>query len=333
MNFAIIGFGGLGKVHFENSISLMNNRDDVKLVAICDVDEERFHQKIETNLGGETHEEDLTKYNLYTDVLSLFERENLDFVITALPTNLHEKIAVMALQRGIHVFSEKPMARSLDECKRMVDTATMHNKKLMIGQCLRFHPHYRKAKEFIDNKTFGKVIRAEFKRYSNTPKWSWQNWMLDFDKSGGCALDLHVHDLDIINWVFGRPLSVKSTATHYILKFESIFTEYEYKNLLVTAAADWSLTGYPFTPAFMIVFEEAVVEWNKGDLMVYPIEGDAYKADVSDENCYYNEINEFIDCIKYDRESESINPRSTMQTIEIAFAEIKSAEEGIKVYL
>ncbi len=72
----------------------------------------------------------------------------------------------------------------------------------MIGHCLRFWPAYEYAKELIDSKKYGDVIEAYFSEVEIPPKWSYQNWYLQKDKSGGVLLDQHIHDIDVVNLVF-----------------------------------------------------------------------------------------------------------------------------------
>ena len=115
-----------------------------------------------------------------------------------LPTYLHEEVAVYAMEKGLDVFSEKPMALTLDGCKHMLDAAEKLGRKLMIGQCLRFSPAFQKLKEYVATEKYGKAYSAEFIRYSQTPLWTWQNWILDPSKSGGCPWDMHVHDVDMM---------------------------------------------------------------------------------------------------------------------------------------
>jgi len=332
LKFAIIGFGGLGKVHFRNMIELQKTRGDIKLVALCDIEESRFSEETSTNLGGNTTPVDLSKFNLYTDVNKLLEKEELDFVITALPTYIHEKIAVLALEKGLCVFSEKPMALNLEQCQNMIDKAKENNKHLMIGQCLRYWPEYSKLKEYIDSEEYGKVIRAEFSRYSPTPTWTWENWMLDNEKSGGAALDMHVHDVDYINYVFGKPNSVSSVASHGKSKYDSMFTTYKYDDKFVTSSCDWGLpASYPFSPAFLVRFENATVEMNNNGMKVYPEGEPSYIPLLVPGNAYMEEIKDFINCINEDREITVNNPQSVMQSIKIALAEKESTDKGVVV--
>ena len=121
LNYAIIGFGGLGKSHFRNYEAVKEIVGDIKLVALCDVEESAFTTQTAINLSTNEVGLDLSAYNLYNDVEELFNKEKLDFVVTALPTYLHEKIAVMALEKGIHVFSEKPLAINAEQAQNMID--------------------------------------------------------------------------------------------------------------------------------------------------------------------------------------------------------------------
>ena len=335
LNFAIVGFGGLGKSHFKNVEAVTNAVGNIKLVALCDVDKGAFEKFTATNISSDNSAVDLSAYKLYTDPETLFENEKLDFIITALPTYLHETIAVMAMKHKIHVFSEKPMAISHDKAQNMIDVAKENNVKLMIGQCLRFHPAYNKLKEFIDNKTYGNVVRAEFTRLSKTPDWSWEDWMLDEEKSGSAILDLHVHDVDFINWAFGKPVSITSYGTHSKLSNESILTIYNYNDgKLITAKSDWAFPeSYPFTAVFTVRFEKATVEFKGGRLTLYPEGGESSVIEVENSNAYVNEVVEFISCIREDRVSEINPPEASLSSIDIAFAEKESSKTNKTIKL
>jgi len=333
MNYAIIGFGGLGKLHFSDTAEIKSKAEDVKLVAICDVDETKFVTKTETNLGGGNDKLDLSAYNLYTDVEEMLKKERLDFVITALPTYLHEKIAVKVMEYGVNVFSEKPIAINLEQAQNMIDTSKKYNVKLMIGQCVRYFPEYRILKEMIDSEKYGRVISADFWRLSQTPTWSWQNWMLDEEKSGGAALDLHIHDVDFIHYVFGKPKAVTSRAANTDTKHDSISTIFDYDNMFVTATGAWGLKAkYPFTVGFTVRFENATLEYKNGALTLYT-DTEETEIEIPKENGYVSEIVDFIDCIKNNRESKINTPETAKLSIEIGIAEKISADRCETVIL
>ena len=334
MDFAIIGFGGLGKVHYGNVPRIAERVGDIRLVALCDVEESAFHVRTSTNLGENNAELDLSAYRIYRDVEELFARERLDFVITALPTYLHEKIAVMAMERGIHVFSEKPMALTAAQGEHMLRVAREKHVKLMIGQCVRYFPEYAALKELIDSNKYGKVIQADFQRISPSATWSWQNWMMDEAKSGGATLDLHVHDVDFIHWAFGVPKGVTSVSTNYKSKHESVRTLYHYEDKVVTALGDWGMPGcFPFTQRFTVRFERATVERAEKGLMLYPEEGEASLLEVPAGNGHAEELVDFINCIREDRESAVNPPEDSLKSIKIAIAEKVSADTGKTVVL
>lgn len=337
LNYAIIGFGGLGKLHFRNCSEIKERcNGKVNLVAICDVDKTKFYENTETNLGESSDVTDVASYNLYTDVDALFDGEKLDFVVTALPTYLHEEIAVKAMNRGIHVFSEKPMAITLDECKNMIEASKRNNVRLQIGQCCRFESPRVNVKKLIDEGKYGKVIRAEFSRFSAKPIWSWKNWMLDYEKAGGAVLDLHIHDVDTMQWIFGKPKSVFSVASHVKDKFESVCSNFVYDGFYVTSMTDWSMAKTtPFTVRGVVNLEKATLEMrDDGSVCVYPEDGEIYSIPCDkNNNMYVEEVLEFVDCIEKNRESDIITPESTMYTIELSYAEKESAEKGVMVYL
>lgn len=326
LKYAIIGFGGLGKVHFGN-YEKIKERKDVELVAICDVEESAFKNKAATNLGEDNSVLDFTGINLYNDAEEMLNKEKLDFIVSALPTYIHEKYAVMAMEKGIHVFSEKPMALNYEQGKKMLEVSKKNNVKLMIGQCVRYFPHYTKLKELIDSKKYGKIIDAEFNRLSLPPIWGWKNWFMDESLSGGAVLDLHVHDVDFINYVFGKPNALCSIATNEVSKHDSITTLYYYDDVVVTARGSWGESAtYPFSTPFRARFEKASVECTNGKYMLYPQEGDPFEIEVGNEDGYVEEVVDFIDCIENDTESKINPPESSLQTIAIALAEKKSAD-------
>jgi len=188
-------------------------------------------------------------------------------------------------------------------------------------------------KNIVDSKEYGEVVCADFYRLSETPTWSWQNWMLDYQKSGGAMLDLHIHDVDFMHYVFGKPNSVTSRATHKDAKYDAITSIFDYDNMFVTVTGAWGMKSkYPFSVGFTVRFEEATLEYKGGTLMLYT-DAEAKKIEVPSENGYLSEVVDFIECIKSDKES-SINTAETAKlSVEIALAENLSADkkETVKV--
>lgn len=320
--FAIIGFGGLGKLHFQNLIKIQDERKDIALVAICNDKLDEIKKTATTNISSVSLENvDFSKYNLYDDYKKMIQNEDLDFVVIALPTFLHSEVATYCLEKNIHVYSEKPMALSLVECSRMNEAAKKHGCQLMVGQCLRFTDEYMYIKKLIDTNEYGKVVKAEFLRKSPLPLWSAGGWLLDESKSGGIIVDFHIHDVDIINWYFGKPEKIHSISNHKEKNYASIYTLYDYGDKKVIAIADWGLPAkFSFVASYKITFENAYVESVNGDITVYTNE-EIFKPELEKGDCYYREMCEFIDCVVNEKTLVTATLDSVYSTMEILFEE------------
>ncbi|SHE69856.1 Predicted dehydrogenase [Caldanaerobius fijiensis DSM 17918] len=335
LKVGLIGIGFMGRGHLDNYIRLEQEGFPVKLTAICDIDEEKFKGKfVEGNIDVGKGKYDFSKYNLYTDIDEMLEKEQLDYVDIALPTYLHAEASIKALNKGMHVLCEKPMALTSDQCRQMIDAAKKNNKKLMIAQCLRFWPEYEVLKEYVESGKFGKVLSGYFYRGGGTPKWSYQNWLLQKDKSGGCLLDQHIHDVDMINWLFGKPDSVSTIARNVIpgSGYDIVSTNYYYADgKVINAQDDWTLGGdYGFEMLFRVNFEGGNLIYQGGTLKINPNDGKGYIPELPKDNGYYREIKYFVNSIINDTPITVATPESTMATIEIAEKEVESADNNGK---
>ena len=326
--YAIIGFGGLGRVHLSNLEKINAERGDLTLCAICGTTAENFKKSVSINLGTtDCSNVDITNVNFYDDYKELIDREKPDFVVTALPTYLHEEVAVYALERGVHTFSEKPMALNLEQCQNMIDASEKSGAYLMIGQCARFQKSVAVVKDYISSGVYGKVYRAEFQRYSQTPMWTWNNWILNPELSGGCVIDMHIHDVDLVNYLFGIPLNVRSVMTAQKVERESVFSQYEMPDgAIILTRADWSLPQkIPFSESALICFEKACVKMRSDSITVYT-DDEIITPDISGDDGYVAEMKEFLRCIDEGATSEITSPVSIKDSIRIALAEVESSK-------
>ncbi|HBT51002.1 MAG TPA: gfo/Idh/MocA family oxidoreductase [Petrotoga sp.] len=339
LKVGLIGIGFMGRGHLENYIRLESEGFPLKLVAICDIDSNKFENKfIPGNINVGEKKFDFSRYKLYTDIDEMLEKEKFDYIDIALPTYLHSEVTIKALNMGINVLCEKPMALDLDQSQAMIEAAIKNNKKLMIGHCLRFWPEYEYAKEKIEAKEFGNILEAYFFRGGNTPKWSYQGWLLQKEKSGGVLLDQHVHDIDTINWFFGIPEAVSTLSVSLIPTsgYDAVSTHYIYQDKkIITAEDDWLLNGkFPFEMRFRLNFEQGNIVYEKGELLVTPNEGKPYVPNIQKENAYYREIKYFANAVINDNDIEICPPTSSIEAIKIALAEMQSADnKGEKINL
>lgn len=337
---ALVGLGAMGRGHLSVYQELAREGFPVQLVAICDVDPKRFENvAVDFNLdvGGEN--EGLSQYRQYSDYKEMIQKEQLDFIDFALPTYLHAEASIYAMEHGLPTICEKPMALTVEECDAMIAASERTGKPLMIGQCLRFWDEYVAVKNIIDEGTYGKCVSADFFRGGSTPRWSFENWLLTKEKSGGCLLDQHVHDVDTINWMFGIPSAV-TTRGRVVFEgsgYDAVATTYHFDDMVVTAQDDWSINGegFGFEMVFRINFEKGAAVLGRDGLTLYPEGGKPEKpVEKGKTSAYTNEVRYFAQCLMDGKPVERCLPFTTRETIRIARAEMASADgKGAMVQL
>ena len=293
----IIGFGSISKAHRKGYLNL-EKLGKVKLTCAYDIDPEAFSKDVENNLNISLNEAD-KHINYYTDLDKMLANEDIDFVDICVPTYLHSKITVDLLERGYHVLCEKPMALYYDDCVKMMDAAQKAQKELMIGQCLRFYAGFDYIKEALIDKRYGEVLGAFFSRLSPPPTWSWNNWFADPALSGGAITDFHIHDIDIIRYLFGEPQAVSSRATSSFSVYDTVHTALFYDDFPVTAVADWTQVGVPFSATCSIDFEKATLIYDSTAVTVYPKDNSGpVTLPPESVSGYQSEISYFCDVIE-----------------------------------
>jgi len=332
IKIGIIGFGFMGRMHYR----CWKAREDANITAICDVNANalRGSGKGLGNIAGAEGEVDLRDVAIYSDPQEMFARERLDAVSITVPTHLHAAWTVKALEAGIHVLCEKPMALTRADGLRMMAAAEKSGKVLQIGHCIRFWPEYAKAKEIVEGGTYGRVITATFQRLSATARTKQGSWFSNEEQSGGMVFDLHIHDTDFVQHLFGMPSSVCSHgAAAPAGGLAHIVTHYRYNDgKLVTAEGGWALVpSYGFEMKFLIVMEKAVLSFdNKRSptLKLYPAEGEPLVPQLEKGDGYSRQIAHFARSVRGENGVPVITPRQAWDSLRIAEAERESARKG-----
>ncbi len=295
----LIGCGYMGSMHAD-CYEAMSDR--VQIVAVADLVEEnamkfskRFNAKI------------------YIDANDLILNADVDYVDICLPTYLHAEYAIMAMEKGLDAFVEKPLCLTAEEADKLVSVQEKTGRIVQVGQVIRFWDEYVWLKEAKESGKYGKLIFANFKRLSPYPTWAWNNWLHDASLSGGMAQDLHIHDADFARYLMGNPTEVKSGGVIDSDGLtDSITAVLKFDTASVTVEGSWSFpASFPFSMSFVARFEKAVVYHNSatGEFILYPNDGNAenitvnkvYTAssssggNVSSLGGYYNELKYFLD--------------------------------------
>ncbi|MHC4518737.1 MAG: Gfo/Idh/MocA family protein, partial [Planctomycetota bacterium] len=291
------------------------------------------------NIEGAEAPLDLTGIGLYDDFDKMLAGANLDALSVTLPTYMHREYAIKALSASVNVLCEKPMAMTLADCDAITAAAEKSGKLLQIGHCIRFWPEYAKTKEIIDSGEYGEVLAATFQRLSLTPTWSWDNWLMDPSKSGSATLDLHIHDSDYVQYVFGMPKAVFSRAVGGSSgQFDHIVTQYVYDDdRVITAEGGWSMApGFGFEMSFNIVLEKATIAYDctrDPAFKVAPVEGEAFTPEIAPGDGYSNEIAHFVGAVRGERVPKIITPAQSVESLRLVLAEKQSAKSGQEVQL
>lgn len=191
MNIGILGVGFIGMVHYLSYQKIAGAR----VAAICDNNCERLAGNwngIKGNFGPPGEQMDLSGVVTYSNLEELLANPEIDVVDICLPPSAHAGAAIAAIQKGKHVFCEKPMAMSLDDCDRMMAAATANDRQLLIGHVLPFFTEYVWALREARSGKHGAVLGGEFRRVISDPQWMAGYW--DAGQVGGPMLDLHIHD-------------------------------------------------------------------------------------------------------------------------------------------
>ena len=187
VRIGIIGCGGIANGKHLPSLSAL--KEDVELVAFCDLVEERA-LKAQAEYGSENSK-------VYTDYKELLADKSIDVVHVLTPNRSHADISIDALNADKHVLCEKPMARSAADAHRMVEAAKKSGKKLTIGYQHRHKPQATYLKQSIESGELGNIYYAKSLaiRRRGTPNWG--VFLNEYEQGGGPLIDIGTHSLDL----------------------------------------------------------------------------------------------------------------------------------------
>lgn len=202
LRVGIIGAGNMGQTHAK----AWANVPGATVVAIADTQRHKAEQ-LARKIGGENKA--IHAFEFAEELLK--DAPDVNVVSVCVPTFLHRKIAETALEAGKHVFCEKPLALSVEDCDALIAAAQAADRKLSVGQVVRFFPEYAQAKHLVDAGAVGTPAAVRVRRGGSFPHTD-TDWFADPQKSGGVLFDLLIHDLDWLLWCFGPIVRVHAHA-------------------------------------------------------------------------------------------------------------------------
>lgn len=336
VNVAIVGLGFMGVTHIKSYQQLPGAR----IVAVCDA----IRLPVDGVLGGVSGNihgaeainlgKDIRTYKNLEDLLADAEVELVDLCV---PTPLHGPQAIAALRSGKHVLCEKPLARTSAIAREIANAARAAKGFFMPAMCMRFWPGWSWLKPLADQQTYGKILAARFRRVSAPPGWSRDSYFKGGD-SGGALLDLHIHDTDFVQFLFGRPTSVFSTGqSRFSGAIDHVVTQYQVAGgATVYAEGSWLLTS-GFNMSFTVIFERATVHFDSArgaDALSVDEEGKPTRV-VKPEGVdgYVQELSYLISAIQSGQAPTVVTAADGLSAVEICEAEEKSVQTGAVVQL
>ena len=326
LKVGVIGLGSMGSTHLD----IYSQISEVEVVAVADLKKSRLDgsSRAEGNISGQAEGSVVgLEAKKYLDGMDLINDPDIELVDICVGTNLHFVFVEAALAKGKHVLVEKPLARTYDEAKKIVELALNSSTNIMSAMCLRYWPAWVWLKKVIDSKQYGRCLSLTCKRQTSHPPGTFYS---NDDECGGALLDLHVHDTDFINYCFGMPKAVFSqgykgpsggidhVATHYIY-------DQSQNAPLVTAEGTWTMQeGYGFNMSYTANFEKATACYLLDDEETLTLFRSSYEPEIIklDEGMGYEfEIRSFVDEILRGEKSDMALLNQAAKSIAIIEAE------------
>jgi predicted dehydrogenase len=239
-----------------------------RVAAICSRDPKKLAgdwRGIRGNFGPPGEQMDLSQVKKYDRLDALLADPDIDLVDVCNPTASHPDSAIAALRAGKHVLVEKPIALRPEDADAMVAAAGQAGKLLMVGHVLPFFPEFSFARQMIADGTYGRMLGAHFKRVIDKPDWSAE--IADASKTGGPAIDLHIHDTHFIRLICGMPKRVFATGVVENGVVDYLTTQYLFGSggpCVTCSSGAVACKDRPFVHGYEIYLERATLVYESG---------------------------------------------------------------------
>lgn len=197
LRVGLVGAGGIGRTH----LASYDRVREARIVAVTDINEE-IARAAAQQVGADA----------FRSVEEMLDRCELDAVDICTPPVAHLDAALPAIERGLHVLCEKPLAHHPDAARKMVQAAESKGVKLMTAFCHRFHPPIMALKRLIDAGELGEVVMFR-NRFAGPFKGVEERWFSDKEVAGGGVLmDTSVHSIDLFRFLVGEVTRVQAVT-------------------------------------------------------------------------------------------------------------------------
>ena len=342
VRIGIVGIGFMGMIHYLAAAKVAGGR----VTAICSRDPKKLAGDwtgIQGNFGPKGTQVDLSGLARYASVDDLLADPEVDLVDLCVPSDEHASLAIRALQAGKHVLVEKPIALHPADADAILAAAKASGKLLMVGHVLPYFPEFAYALEAIKSGRFGKLKAAHLTRVIARPDWS--SGAAEADRSGGPAIDLHIHDTHFVGLACGVPKAVHSRGVVEGDAVVHLSTQYLYDdpNLAISAVSGaLSQSGRPFAHGFEFYLERATISFEFANLagighLATPLsvilpDGTVDRPDLPGSGdpieSFQAELTAAVAAVETGTPSPTLSGELACQALKICRAEVESARTG-----
>lgn len=332
----VVGLGFMGQTHIKSYQQL----PEAEIVAVCDAVRAPVNGVLAGISGNITGADTIqlgAGVKAYKQLEEMLADSAVELVDLCVPTPLHVPQSLAALRSGKHVLCEKPLARTSEQAREILSAAVAAKGFFMPAMCMRFWPGWADLKTMAAEGTYGKILAARFRRVSAPPGWSRDSYFKGGD-SGGALLDMHIHDSDFVQFLFGKPASVFSTGlSRFSGAIDHVVTQYTVPDgATVYAEGSWLLAS-GFNMSYTVMFERATVDFDSArgaDAMRLSEEGKPDRViKPAGVDGYVEELRHLLGCILEGRPPTVVTASDGLSAVEICEAEERSIATGKSVEL
>ena len=335
VNVAVVGLGFMGVTH----LRAYQPVERAQIVAVCDPVRLPVNGVLAGVAGNVKKSDDIDlgpHVKVYRRLEEVLADPEVELVDLCTPTPLHPEQAIAALKAGKHVLCEKPLARTSAVARQIVKTAESAPGFFMPAMCMRFWPGWSWLKQVAQEQTYGQVLAARFRRLSELPGWSKQGTYAGGFDLGGALFDMHIHDTDFVQFLFGRPSSVFSTGVARPGgSIDHVVTQYDYPaGPRVYAEGSW-LLAKGFNMAYTLYCERATLDFDLARgaeaTQVTELGQPPRTLKHDDPDGYGLEVRYIVNCVYEGKRPTIVTGQDGLSALEICEAEEQSVRTGAVV--
>lgn len=310
----ILGAGGMGNVHARQ----YRKMPDVDIL---------FHDPLPEKSEAYARQWSATSIDSIDEVIS-----KCDIVDVCLPTDLHLEAGLKAIAAGRAVFIEKPLARTVADCRQLIEAAVKASVPLQPGQVVRFFADFATGNRLVRSGAIGTPAAARTRRGGLAPVGS-RGWFQDHHRSGGVLLDLAVHDFDWLRWTIGEVKQVysKSVGIQAGSGPDYALTTLTFENGAIGhVEATWMDPG-GFRTTFEVAGSNGLIQHDSRQNIALKttVEGKSFSdgAISATDDPYFLQLRGFIDAVTSGSEL-AVSALDGAKAVAIALAAVESAQTG-----